>query len=145
MIKTIDEFLNNWKVKAKEFYLDAEQDYKLNKDNFITEIINGTKITAYERSCQHFNNKYGKGTMQVIKYEMNKIDEILKKEAEGKKIKLITTVEKKSGKIIDTNLEIGIDGSLNGMINGETKTVKVTTVYAGGYNIQCLHYRILVK
>lgn len=30
------------------------------------------------------------------------------------------------------------------MIQGENGKCKIETIYAGGYNIQCLHYRVLV-
>jgi hypothetical protein len=39
----------------------------------------------------------------------------------------------------------GFNGEFVVDTNAGRKTVTVNTVYAGGYNIQCLHLRVLVK
>jgi len=48
--------------------------------------------------------------------------------------------------IIDASgLSIDNQGELNGVIKGSITNVYVFTISAGGYNIQCLHYRVLIK
>lgn len=50
------------------------------------------------------------------------------------------------GTITDaTNLKIGSKGDLNGFIIGTRGTAKVQTIDAGGYNIQCYHFRTLIN
>jgi len=71
------------------------------------------------------------------------------KKAEQFKKDLLTTlvyrVSAKVGKITDAKgLTIGMNGELNGLVIGDKDSATVTTILAGGYNIQCLHYRVLV-
>ena len=44
-----------------------------------------------------------------------------------------------------TGLEVGAKGDLNGFIVGTNGTAKVQTIGAGGYNIQCFHFRTLIN
>ena len=49
------------------------------------------------------------------------------------------------GKITDaSNLVIGDKDDLNGYIIGTRGKAKVETIGAGGYNIQCFHFRTLI-
>lgn len=49
------------------------------------------------------------------------------------------------GEITDaSDLHVGAKGDLNGYIVGTTGTAKVQTIGAGGYNIQCFHFRTLI-
>lgn len=95
-----------------------------------------------------WKKNYSKSEIDIIE-RMNKkgyLDSILDLEVKRKKQALIARVEKKAGKITDANyLALGNNGEINGFIIGEKAKVSVHTVFAGGYNVQCLHYRVLVK
>ena len=58
---------------------------------------------------------------------------------------LVNKVTNIVGEIDDvSNLEIGMDGTLNGKVYGDKGGAKIETIVAGGYNIQVRHYRVLV-
>lgn len=71
--------------------------------------------------------------------------------AEHLVLNLIARTEKKIGKITDASYLKLDDGNryegtvITGFITGEKGKVVVSTIEAGGYNIQCWHTRVLVK
>jgi len=148
-IEAIKTYMDAWELKAKEYYTKIKEEYdeavKNTPEGFYT--VNGYKFLHSASRDQKFISKYGKGTMQIIRWQFYDIDNIIHKERESKETALISKVEKKSGKIIDASgLRVSnLNGQINGLIKGELKTVKVETIDAGGYNIQCYHFRVLVK
>ena len=108
------------------------------------------EITTLEATIT--NSKYNEWMRKQTKLDLvvldriNNLDKILDREVVTRKKVLISRVEKKVGKIQDASgLYLGVDGEINGYIKGEKAAVEVRTIYAGGHNIQCLHYRVLVK
>ena len=78
-------------------------------------------------------------------FDSEKFEKEIKQEANRKYDDMIDRVMKVTGKITDASgLEIGLKGDLNGFIHGEKGTAKLNTIGAGGYNIQCYHFRTLV-
>ena len=88
-----------------------------------------------------------------INYE--ELNEILDKEIEAKYWNMVERVTKVTGEIIDaSDLSIGGDGNINGIIIGKEGNAKLETILAGGYNQniivnvrrgQILHYRLIVN
>ena len=73
------------------------------------------------------------------------IEKDLEKEKNRKYDHLIERVNKVAGQIIDaTNLKVGANCELNGIIIGNKCKARVETIFAGGYHIQILHTRLLV-
>lgn len=69
----------------------------------------------------------------------------LRDEANRKYDFIIERVNAICGTITDASgLKVGAKGDLNGNIIGERGTAHVQTIGAGGYNIQCFHFRTLV-
>ena len=69
----------------------------------------------------------------------------LQHEANRKYDFIIERVNAICGKITDASgLTIGAKQDLNGYIIGEKGTAHVQTIGAGGYNIQCFHFRTLI-
>lgn len=76
-------------------------------------------------------------------------DEQIKSDVERWKLAesslMVERLKTEFGKIISTNLYLGADGNVNGIIQGSKRTARIETIFAGGYNIQCLHTRLLVR
>ena len=74
-----------------------------------------------------------------------KLKEDLEQEANRKYDFIIERVNAICGKITDASfLTVGAKGDLNGYIKGERGRASVQTIGAGGYNIQCFHFRTLI-
>lgn len=153
MLETLDEFLNNW-IKA------GEEHYENVKKRYIEFIKTGNDKNAYknaEMTKALFGNKqlgWEAGRLIRNAYYCNDLvceeyteymRTVLVKEAVRKRAQLEAKITKEVGKITNVNLLVGMDGSLNGYIEGELGKVTVITIDAGGYNIQRYHYRVLIK
>ena len=70
----------------------------------------------------------------------------LNAERRRKQLNLMAKVFKIVGVIQDASyLTLDERGDLNGVVSGTEGRCKVTTIGAGGYNVQCYHMRVLVK
>lgn len=187
LIPAIEQFLENWKSRAKLYYENLIKEYIQNRDSKyeitvenmkciyddfnqrqrysdskIEEIVKkyqNNEMPIYEIQkvrCSINNGKFKewkksktKSDIAIVErctYDSSELEKILNKEVEHKRAKLFELVNKKAGNIVDaTGIKNGVDGSINGFIIGEKSKVCVETIYAGGYNIQCLHFRLLVK
>lgn len=78
---------------------------------------------------------------EAVKWVERKITQ----EKIDKMTELISRITKVTGLIEDASyLTIGHSGALNGVVHGEKGSAKVETIMAGGWNIQCFHFRTLV-
>lgn len=63
----------------------------------------------------------------------------------AKLLDLIGRIMSTVGTITDAStLYIGPEGDINGCIEGTEGKAKIQTIGAGGYNIQCFHFRTLI-
>lgn len=112
------------------------------KEEELRDSINPLLFEVYDRRQ---DNK--------VNYE--KLNEILDKDIEAKYWNMVEKVTKITGEIIDaSDLSIGGDGNINGIIIGKEGNAKLETILAGGYNQniivnvkhgQILHFRLLVN
>jgi cell division septum initiation protein DivIVA len=113
---------------------------------------------------EHFTNRWGRQDKREVKvkdgeYEylkaytvestlegaISRLEKDLVQEANRKYDFIIERTNSIVGTITDaSNLKIGAKDDLNGYIIGERGTAKVKTIGAGGYNIQCFHFRTLI-
>lgn len=83
------------------------------------------------------SNGYGKPKT----VDEDKLEEILMKDCKNRYLKLVQEVTKYTGVITDATGLYMMAGELNGIIVGERGKAKVQTFSAGGWHIQCFHYR----
>lgn len=158
-MEAIDTFLSNWKEEAIKYYLDMREEYiekNIAKETLFPTITykDGYTDSPYRQLQSYMMNKYGKGNFLTMKdcyyYIEDKfladLDKVLDKEVTRKKTKLINDITKKAGEIVNViRLGFGDDGlSLDGIIEGDKAKVAIKTIGAGGYNVQCFHYRTKV-
>lgn len=82
---------------------------------------------------------------RTIEEASEKLEKDLIQEANRKYDFIIERTNAIVGQITDaSNLKIGAKDDLNGYITGTKGVAKVQTIGAGGYNIQCFHFRTLI-
>lgn len=143
----IEKFIENWKIEAIKWAEKTKADYQNMREEVRKEKEEG-KINIHQYFNKIENWRMSRGITKFLKNEFDfngNISELYEKEAKRKYNQFISKIEKKTGKVLDANLYIAEDGNINGVIRGEKEVFSVTTILAGGYNIQCLHYRILIK
>lgn len=142
----IKEFINQWKVRAINYYHQAIEDCGKERK----EIYSLKDYDEYKRRIRTLKDKYNQIIIDLShgysdKDREERLLKIIEREAAAKEKTLIARVNKEVGSIVKAlSLNVGVNGELNGTIKGENGTCKIKTIYAGGYNIQCLHYRVLV-
>lgn len=149
------EALEQYEEDMKEFKLDyfdlrelkkkdPEQyrEYKARKDAIESRFQGrfGFLEPYLTRELNPKTNRY-----DLWKFDKESLDKDLKKEADRKYDNIIERTNEITGKITDAaGLEVGDKGELDGLVIGERGTARVHTIGAGGYNIQCFHFRVLV-
>ena len=172
-VQVILDFLDDWERRVYTYYIDTlpqfidereeylaeERAYYDRLDNLWKEIDNYDERRKVENELyrkrgerrKQFTAKW-KWIMDYLtdsrsnELNLEKLQKDLDNEAKAKYDDIIERTNAIVGTITDaSNLEIGMKGDLNGYIIGDRGTAKVTTIGAGGYNIQCYHFRTLIK
>lgn len=174
MVPAVEEFLKNWRTQADKYYRNQVQliqnwkaDYKVYytqqmkelEDKFGYRVHCFDKEVEAEKKARNVNWDYKDKTLRKLftqdclmlanlnsgEFE-SKLNDMLDSEVASKRVDLYHRCSAVVGIITDaTGLESGKNGSINGVVVGEDGKAEVETILAGGYNIQCLHYRVLVK
>lgn len=172
-LKEIQEFIKQWKERAIKYYTEKityyHQEYRRKNKQFC-EFHNNKYSIMRERNLseEQYREEYKqleddyrefkhemqeeitqKFAQDVYWYSLNscleRMIKVIEKDAIKKEQQLIARVNKEVGSIEKAiTLKVGVNGELNGVIQGENGKCKIETIYAGGWNIQCLHYRVLI-
>ena len=154
-----EEVAKAYRALPKYFYYKREEDqgeeykkYMGLKSKFQGK-VNGyyekyTDELGRERERKVQDGEWEFAKMYFLSNEEESVARVVKdveQEAKRKYDFIIERVNAICGKIVDASgLSVGGKGDLNGIIIGEKGNASVTTVGAGGYNIQIFHYRTLI-
>lgn len=161
-VEVIWNFLQNWKVKANEFFHRNAQEYSkllANEDKAYEEYLETLSEREQEQAKDYrfrygFKKRYYSDIHSLTRdlYKWNgqldeeRLEKTLNKEVEAKYKSLVERISEKAGAIQNASyLYIACNGEINGIVQGTLNKVRVETITAGGYNIQILHYRVLVN
>ena len=124
--------------RAEERFTEAY----FQKINALTTDI--TSINGhYGEYDENYNRPYIYDSYTV---DTEKLAKVLSEEKSKKYVDLVKRVTVVVGNIVDaSDLHIGKkNGEINGIVIGDKSRARVETISAGGYNIVCFHYRVLV-
>lgn len=167
-VKVILDFLQAWKERVRTYYIRHTEDWIRSLMDYYKE---DHKYVEWYNS--HFEERKNKELMKEIKkpvekakaihakfsyldsymyrsngsyiLDMEKLNKDLDREADRKYDFIIERTNEIVGQITDASgLTIGLKDDLNGFIVGTKRTASVQTIGAGGYNIQCFHFRTLI-
>ncbi len=145
-LKPIDQLLDNWKANLTEQVPALYKQYKEKRK----AIWHDPELDGYNKLKAQADLKSSYGKMVVEHgydsvYDPVKFATFLDKEASCKKADIIDRCNDKAGGIDEVEWTyIGPDGRINGIISGPKGRFSIKSIFAGGYNIQCLHVRVLV-
>lgn len=167
-VKPILEFLDNWYEINYKFYMEEKTNYDVAAIEFAAirsqymayvndfgasyiKRIGSEEFQAKEKEYKDIKTKFEKRWGHVIQfiygrdYETELVKE-LKREYNRKYDYIIEKTVEITGEITDASyLTTDAKGNLNGYITGKKSRASVSTISAGGYNIQCFHFRTLIK
>lgn len=137
---------------AKKAYEEASKaNYAKHHGYFRNLTPEEKKLPKYRYA---YNIKIKEGEWEYLRHfflgtyeeSVAKLQKELAEEANRKYDFIVERATEITGKITDASgLKVGAKDDLNGYIIGERGTAKVQTIGAGGYNIQCFHFRTLIN
>lgn len=163
-IQAIIDFLDGWKNRVRSFYtenfpkyIEEKNEMRRNiKENidpmYYSRDVDARKVAReqYREITKAFSEKWNWITEYEVydngfRLDIDKLNKDLDAEADRKYDFIIERTNQIVGTITDASaLRVGAKGDLNGLIYGTNGVAKVTTIGAGGYNIQCYHFRTLI-
>jgi len=138
-IPVIEEFLEKYRVAITKFHMERVEELKSWRR------APETKAMRYADRCRYVQKHFRTDTIVYAERGPEYLENDIKKDVDAKRQIFMTRIKDKTGEIYSTMLRIGMNGEINGIVRGEKGAVTVKTIGAGGWNIQKLHFRVLVK
>lgn len=150
------EALKKFNEDMKPYNMDYFQERKFRKEkpeewktwDAERQALKGMFETRFGFLTPYIERAYNPSTQRydTWKLDADKLEYDLQQEYNRKYDFIIERTNEIVGQITDaSNLTIGDKDDLNGYIIGTKGTAKVQTIGAGGYNIQCFHFRTLIN
>lgn len=137
--------IDNLKSRCSVYSQMFDDEYKHLKKSIIYPVdgyYDSVNKTQVEGSSSYAKKWIKNSLEQSVKY----LEDFMQKDCEAKYDNLVNNIIYYTGKVTDAScLTVGAKGELNGFVTGEKGKVEVHTEQAGGYNIQCYHFRTYVK
>lgn len=135
------------KLTPEQIEQKQKREAELALRKYIKEELDNIKIPSLEKWLADYEVAYVESANKYLKsYDLSVALQNTKQAVRDQKMNIIIRSFEKVGKLQDIDFgRIGMNGEFNGIVKGEHGTASIRTILAGGYNIQCLHYRVLVK
>lgn len=137
--------------QAREDLVAAEDELRRKTNGYYERVSYENKFgrTCYtSRKVREGEYERYKPYVQCINLEtaLERLEKDIAEESNRKYDFIIDRTNRIVGQITDaSNLSISDNGELNGIVIGTRGKAHVKTVGAGGYNIQCFHFRTYIK
>lgn len=148
IVPAIETFLQEWKSQATEWYIRRIDECKAFLGSDADKALEASHDWyGYQQAIY---KRFGTEIMDLVKYHRNDMDaqicKILDADLKAKRKMLVERIGEITGKITDARyLTVDERGEINGVVIGEKGNAEVQTISAGGWNIQCFHFRVLVR
>ena len=156
VIQIFKDFFNNWKKQILEWVNPLYQEYR-EIDKKGCDLHNRSYWYKQNLGEEEWRRLYQENNdrrkelrsspmlMRRIENGEKGFDKWLDDYMNDRYNELVDKVTKYTGEITNvSDLHIGRDGTLNGVVEGQSGKARIETIGAGGYNVQCYHYRCLV-
>lgn len=155
-VEAIINFLNGWADRVFEWYCTefanyqvALSDYRMKVEKFEDRFtFSRDAYKEYKEAKKRFDSRWNHLYTYVVdksNLDVKKLRKDLEREKKAKYDDIVERANKICGTITDaTGLRIGDKGELNGVVIGSRGNARINTIGAGGYNIQCFHFRTLI-
>lgn len=151
VLKDLVESIENKKTPEDLAKEKREEDYN-NLRKYIMNELPNIQIPTLEKWLETYRKLYLSWVQEmeekqvfssrVAFFKTKEVDTIV----EQQRVDVLTRAWNVVGRVSKVEMAtLGGDGSFNGVVYGEKGRARISTILAGGYNIQRLHYRVLVN